>query len=78
MKREYLLISSKDGTEHREVFKGNHSQDWWLKQVKLDEKDGCFVEMTFKYDTSMKKLVMTSYRSFNSKTRITTRITLKK
>lgn len=78
MKREYILVSSLEGNEHREVLKNNFSSDWWLKRAKQDEKEGCFVDMTFKYDSSTKQLVMTSYRSFNSKTRVSLRITLKK
>lgn len=78
MKREYTLVSSLEGNEHRETLKSNFSSDWWLKRAKQDEKEGCFVDMTFNYDSSTKQLVMTSYRSFNSKTRVSLRITLKK
>ena len=77
MKKEYRLVSeNKLGYKHYELLKCSSSVDYWLKKAKLDEKDGCYVEMQFEYYSDLKEVYLTKYMSFHKKTNFRTTIRL--
>lgn len=64
MRRTYILETIYKGEVKKEKKVLESSQKFWLRNACLDEKDGCVVNITFKYSTK-KDIIMTSYSSFS-------------
>lgn len=66
MKRTYLIETVYKGEVKREKKILTTSLKYWLRNAKLDERDGFVIDITFKYLTKS-EVIMTSYISTDLK-----------